>query len=135
MSFSIPSLSVYMCSFPKVSCRQYIVWSCFSVQPATIYLLIEAFSPLAFKVIIDKYVFIAILNLVFHLTVCFPFVPFFSFFYFSICCCCCWMNWFPFILCSCPLLFGFCKCSVCFSFVIAMFFKYINPFLYLLALD
>ena len=36
-----------------------------------------ALSPLPFKVIIDKYVFIAILNLVFQLILCFSFILFF----------------------------------------------------------
>ena len=37
------------------------------------------------------------------------------------------------ILCLCPLLFSFCECIVWFWFVLASF-KYVNPFLYLLAL-
>ena len=42
--------------------------------------LTGAFSPLTFKVIVDKYVFIAILNLVFQLILCSSFFPFFFFF-------------------------------------------------------
>ena len=38
-----------------------------------------------------------------------------------------------FILCLCPLLFSFCKCIAGFWFVVALF-KYVNLFLYLLAL-
>ena len=60
-----------------VSCRQHTVGSCFFLQPATLCLLLGAFSPLAFKAIIDKCVFIALLNLVFQLTLRFSFVPFF----------------------------------------------------------
>ena len=59
-----------------VSYRQHIVGSCFSIQSATLCLLIGSFSPLTCKVIIDKVVFIAILNLVFQLILCFAFLPF-----------------------------------------------------------
>ena len=48
-----------------VSCRQKIQCFWFFIQSATLCLLIEAFSPLTFKVIIDRYLFIAILNLIF----------------------------------------------------------------------
>ena len=40
------------------SCRQYIEGSCSFIQSATLCLLIGAFSPLTFKVIIDRYVLI-----------------------------------------------------------------------------
>ena len=43
-------------------------------------------------------------------------------------------GWFPFILCLCHLLFSFCDCTDWLWFVVALFFKYVNPFLYLLAL-
>ena len=43
--------------------------------------------------------------------------------------------WFPFILCLYSLLFGFCESIVCFWFVVILFFKYVNPSLYLLALN
>ena len=59
-----------------VSYRQRIVGSCLFIQSATLCLLNGAFSPLTFKVIIDKYVFNAILNFVFQLILCFFFVPF-----------------------------------------------------------
>ena len=61
---------------PMVSCRQHIVGSCFFIQSATLCLLNGAFSPLKFKVITDEYVFIAILNFVFKLILCFLFIPF-----------------------------------------------------------
>ena len=48
---------------------------CATTRTPTLCLLIGAFSPLTLKVIIDKYVFIAILNLVFQLILCFSFVP------------------------------------------------------------
>ena len=67
-------------------------------------LLIAAFSPLTFKAIIDRYVFTAILNLVFPLILCFFFVPF-SFLWFG--------GFLPSCLCS--LLFGSCDSVVCFS--------------------
>ena len=57
--------------------RQQIVGFCFFSQSATLCLLIGAFSPLTFKVIIDRYLFIAILSLVFQLTLCFSFLLFF----------------------------------------------------------
>ena len=60
-----------------VSCRQHTEGFCFFIQSVTLCLLIEIWSPLTFKVIIDKYVFIAILVLVFQLIPCFSFVPFF----------------------------------------------------------
>ena len=60
-----------------ISCRNHIGGSCFFIQSSTLCLLIKAFSPLTFKVIIDKYVIIDILNLIFQLILCFSFVPFF----------------------------------------------------------
>ena len=59
-----------------VSCRQYIVGSCVFLQATTLCLSTGAFSPFTYKVIIDKYVFIAILNFVFQLILCFYFIPF-----------------------------------------------------------
>ena len=77
ISFSIPFFQ-FICAFlPKgIICRQHIIGSCFFIQSATLYLPIGAFSPLTFKVIIDRYVFIAFLNLVFQVIICFFFVPF-----------------------------------------------------------
>ena len=72
-----------------------------------LHLLLGAFSPLTFKVIIGKYVFIAILNLVFQLILCSPLVILFYFI--------------GFFLCLCPL-FIFYKCVVWFWFVVALFF-------------
>ena len=60
-----------------VSCRQHNVGSCLFIQSATVCLLNGTFSPLTFKVVIDKYVFTGILKLVFQLILCFSFVPFF----------------------------------------------------------
>ena len=60
-----------------VPCRQKIVGFCFFIHYATLCLLIGGFSPLTFKVIIDRCVFIAILDLVFQLNLCFSFLPFF----------------------------------------------------------
>ena len=107
-----------------VSFRQHIV-DFFLIQSYHLCLLNGVFCPLTFKVIIDKYVFIDILNLIFQLIL-------FLFFFFL-------AGWFPFILCLCPLLFVFCLCvcqsNVYFWFVIALFFRSVNPFLYLLALN
>ena len=66
-----------------VSYRQNIVGSCFSFQSTTPCLLIRVLSLLRFKVIIDKHVFIAMLNLVFLFILCFSFVPFFFFLWFD----------------------------------------------------
>ena len=43
-----------------VSCRQHIEGFCLFIHSATLCLLIGAFSPLTFKVIIDRWLFIAI---------------------------------------------------------------------------
>ena len=58
------------------SCRQQIVGYSFFIQSATLCLLIGAFSPLTFKVIIDRCVFIA------TFTPCFPVDSVFLFFSF-----------------------------------------------------
>ena len=60
-----------------MSYRQHIGGSCFFIQLATLCPLFGALSPLTFKIIIDKYIFIAILNIVFQLNLCFSFDPFF----------------------------------------------------------
>ena len=60
-----------------VSCTQQVEGFYLFIQSATLCLLIGAFSPLTFKVIIDRYVFIDILNLVFQLILCFSFLLFF----------------------------------------------------------
>ena len=50
-----------------VSWRQHIYRSCFCIHSASLCLLVWAFSPLTFKVIIDMYVHIAILLIVLDL--------------------------------------------------------------------
>ena len=127
--YLFPSLFFqFTCAFlPKgIICRQHIIRSCFLIQSATLYLSIGAFSPLTFKVIIDRYVFIAFLNLVFQVIICFFFVPFFLIFAFPF-----WFDEFLLYVCLCSVLFGFCESIECFWFV---FVKYVNPLLYLLAL-
>ena len=47
-----------------IFCRQHIDWSCFFIHSVTLCLLVGLFSPFTFKVIIDRYVFIANLLLV-----------------------------------------------------------------------
>ena len=42
-----------------VSCRQHMCGSCFLTHSAILCLLVGAFNPLTFKVIIDRYLFIA----------------------------------------------------------------------------
>ena len=57
-----------------VSCRQHMCASCFLIYSATLCLLIGAFNPFMFKVIIDRYLLIAIfLYLCFSLFHCFSF--------------------------------------------------------------
>ena len=43
-----------------VSCRQHIHGTCFSIHSASLCLLVGAFNPLTFKVIVDMYVPITI---------------------------------------------------------------------------
>ena len=43
-----------------VSCRQHMCGSCFLIPSAILCLLIGAFNPFTFKVIIDRYLFVAI---------------------------------------------------------------------------
>ena len=104
---------------PKVSLsRQNIVGSCYFIQSATLCLLNGAFSPFIFKVVLDC-----------HSKPCFPvdsIILHCSFLFL--------VGWFPFILCLCPLLLHFCEYNVWFWFVVSPFFKYVNPFQYLLAL-
>ena len=104
-----------------VSCRQHNVGSHFFTQSATLCILIGTFRPLTFKVIINWYVLIAILSpafpLIFKFLPCPP--PFFL--------------WFELFLYYVP--FGFCESVVCCWLVIILFFKYVNPLLYLLALS
>lgn len=107
------------------SCRQHIVDSCFIIQSATVCLLIGAFNPLTFKVIIDKYIVHCHFNLVFQLILYFFFVPFF-------------LLWFDvmfvdfFYVC---VLLGVYESIIFFSFVVMLSFKHVNSFLYPLDLD
>ena len=100
-----------------VSCIVALVFSYFFfIQSTTLYLLAASFSPLTFKVIVDKYVFIAISNFVFHLVLCFSFVPFLFLVW-----------WFPFHLCLCSLLFSFCECNVWFDLWLPCFWSMLTP--------
>ena len=68
-----------------VSCRQHMCGSCFLIHSAILCLLIGAFNPFTFKVIIDRYLFIAdFLYLCSSLCVAFPFFTYSS--HFSISC-------------------------------------------------
>ena len=53
-TFSLCSSSVLRC----VSCRQHMCGSCFLIHSAILCLLIGAFNPFTFKVIIHRYLFI-----------------------------------------------------------------------------
>ena len=66
-----------------VSCRQHIIGSYFTILFANLFWSDRAFGPLTFKIVIDRYVFIAILNLVFQLILCFFFVPYFFLLWFG----------------------------------------------------
>ena len=50
---SPPFQSVWISGLKRVSCRQHIYGSCFCIQSASLCLLVEAFNPFTFKVIID----------------------------------------------------------------------------------
>ena len=119
--FSHPSLSICKCPLPQGECMvgSRLKDFAFLSQSATLCLLIGAFSPLTFQVIIDRYVFISILSLIFQLILCFSFLLFFSFFF--------WLDGFH-LFYAC-ILFSFCECNVWFWFVVALFLKYANPFI------
>ena len=117
--FFHPFFFQFTCALlPKgIICRQHIIRSCFLIQSATLYLSIGAFSPLTFKVIIDRYVFIAFLNLVFQVIICCFFVPFFFNFCFSFLV---WWISFVCVLMFCSFwflwiywMFLICVCQVC----------------------
>ena len=106
-----------------VSCRQRVIGSLF--PPICYSVSFGALSLLTFDVIIDSYVFIAILNLVLSLILCFFFVPFF--FYFSFC----GLMIFSHIM----LMFFFFFLIYCMLLICSYSVKYVNPFIYLLTLD
>ena len=93
-----------------VSCRQQIEGFCFFIQAATLCLLIGTLSPLTFQVLIDRCLFIAILNLIFQLILWFSILPFFSWLdglqLFSA-----WVLFFSFFV---NVMFGFDLCLPCF---------------------
>ena len=91
----------------------------FLILFATLCLLIGAFSALTFKVIIDKYVFS-------HFKPCLPVDSLFL-----LCSFLFMVGWFSFILCLHPFLFSVFECTVWFWYVVALFLKYVNPFLYI----
>ena len=127
MKYLFPSpYSQLMCIFcPKVNLLKaaYCRLLLFKIQYATMCLLIGAFIPLIFKLIIDKYVFIINLCLVFPSILYFYIVSFFS------------LLWFDDFLLFYTHVFGFCDSIVCFWYVFTMFLKYVNLIIYLLALD
>ena len=105
MSHSLTfSLYVFF-ALKGVSCRQQVVCFCFLIQSAALCLLIRVFSPLTLKVIIEKHVFIPMLNLAFQLIRSITLFFFFSLFF--------W--WFPFILCLDTFRFSFHECNVWFD--------------------
>ena len=82
ISFSIPLLFSLCVSFDLrlVSWRQHMYGSCFLIHSATLCLLFGAFKPFTFKVILDRYIFSAILLL--------DYVPLFPSHFVVFCCCC-----------------------------------------------
>ena len=67
MEYNFPSShfqSICILRSEVVSCRQHIYGSCFCIHSASLYLLVGAFNPFTFKVIIDIYVPIAIFLIV-----------------------------------------------------------------------
>ena len=61
MEYSFPSLSL---GLKWVSCRWHIYGFCFCTHSASLYLLVGAFNPFTFEVIIDIYVPVAIFLIV-----------------------------------------------------------------------
>ena len=99
ISFPIPSCQSAWGHCSEVShCRQQLVCFCFFIQSDTLCLLIRVFSPLAFKVILEKDVFIATFPVFFSWCSVSPLFLF---------CCLVWVGWFPFIVCLYTFLFGF----------------------------
>ena len=117
--FPIPLLPVSVSfALKSVSRRRHSADSCFIVQSATVCLLIGAFNPLIFKVIVDKYILYCHFTLVFRLILHFFFVPFFLL----------WFNvMFVFLLVFMHRLYVF-ICGY-------LSFKHVNSFLYPLDLD
>ena len=60
------------------SCRQHMCGSCFLIHSAALYLLIGAFNPFTFKVIIDRYLFSADSLYLCSLFLSFPSFPYSS---------------------------------------------------------
>ena len=94
--FHLLTFSLYVPLGLKLfSCRQHIYASCVCIHLASLYLLVGAFNPFTFKVIIDMYVpitiFLIILGLLFVIVLycycCFPSLVFPAYrSSFSICC-------------------------------------------------
>ena len=83
----------------------------FFIQPAILCLLLGAFSSLTFKVIIDRYVFITILNLNFSDWLCISLFLSFCFFFCGLIC-------FSLYYACIFFLFGSCDSIVCFPLVV-----------------
>ena len=92
-----------------VSCTQALFF--FFIQPAILCLLLGAFSSLTFKVIIDRYVFITILNLNFSDWLCISLFLSFCFFFCGLIC-------FSLYYACIFFLFGSCDSIVCFPLVV-----------------
>ena len=126
MEYLFPFSHFYLfCVFSSEVNLFFVAYRCIFVYLVTLCILIGAFSPLAFKLIIVKYNFIAILNLAFQ-WFCVSLCSFLLVFHFVV-----W--WFSFVLCCAT--FFVCESIICFWNVISLFFKYINPLLCLLAFD
>ena len=89
---------------------------CFFIQSAPLCLLIGAFSPLTFKVIVDRYVLSAILNLVFQLILCFSFLHFFL-----------WLDGFHLFYAWVLFFSGFVNAMFSFDLWLPCFFSTLSP--------
>ena len=105
-----------------VSLRQHIVCSYFLIQSVTLCIFLGKYTPLTFKVIVDRYVYC-------HFKPCFPVDYIFSIVSF-----CGFMIsfYFRFVI---LLFLVFVNLLFVFWFVDALVIKYVNPFLYLITLD
>ena len=122
ISSSIPSLSVYICPWglKLVSCKQHICESCFCIYSASPCLLVGTLNPFTFRVIMDKYIFIAILLIAFALLLW----VFFSFFPSLVIC------WLFLVLCLDCFFFFYGVSIIVFWFAVPIRFGYYHLCVY-----
>ena len=127
ISFSVSSLSICVSlALRWVSYRQQAVGSFLFLNPVCHCLFIRVFSPLTFKVIIDRYVFISIFKPYFPVEFIFLLCSFLFFlFLFDG-----FLLYYTFFF-----SFTFCEPVTWFWFMVTLAVKCVNPQLYWLALD